>query len=57
MLSEKEVLEKIERMGDLQLKQTEKIEELMLYTIEQKKRIEALEKRFDRRLDELVKKK
>ncbi len=57
MPSEKEVLKNGMHIGTLQIQQTEKLEELTLYTIEQEKRIKALERLFEKKLDKLFKKK
>jgi hypothetical protein len=57
MPSEKEVLEKGLSIGELQIIQTEKIEELTLYAIEQNKKIKELEKLFNRKLDRVIQKK
>lgn len=57
MPGEKEVLKNGMHIGTLQIQQTEKLEELTLYTIEQEKRIKALERLFEKKLDKLLKKK
>ena len=48
MPSEEEVLAKGTNLGDMDAKLLQKIEELMLYTIEQEKRIKALETKLER---------
>lgn len=57
MPGEEEVLKTGMQIGALQILQTEKLEELTLYTIQQEKRIEALEKLFEKKIDKMIKKK